>query len=58
MNSLPTLKMKKKLLIEFLPGNFLVFLSTYNKAPLSGYLEKEWLINAKKIDVVKVPKPT
>jgi hypothetical protein len=57
MNSLPTLKVKK-IFDRISSMKFLVFPEHISKAALSGYLEKEWLINTKKIEVVKVPNPT
>lgn len=57
MNSLPTLKVKK-IIDRISSMKFLVFPEHISKAALSDYLEKEWLINSKKIEVVKVPNPT
>ena len=44
----PTLNLRNNVLIEFLSGNFLVFLSKYQTVLQSGHSEKELLITAKK----------
>ena len=43
-----TLNLRNNVLIEFLSGNFLVFLSTYQTVPQSDHSERELLITAKK----------
>ena len=44
----PTLNLRNNVLIEFLSGNFLVFLSTYQTISQSIFLEKSLLITANK----------
>ena len=44
----PILNLRNGVLIEFLSGTFLIFLSTYKTVPQSSNSEKELLITSKK----------